>query len=171
MRGDSGYRSASMVSVNGLRSASVSSWVRSSCISESSHGHLFERGGRGDRLCAHTASRDRATPAGDLGDDIRGQRCAAWSPGLGSACRPIAARSHHRSSKQRLDPDKDERRRRERREQRHACQLLSRRQPCDEFEIVGDGVQVAARLIDLVQCRASVRLACARYARRGLLNR
>ena len=64
MRGDSGYRSASMVSVNRLRSASVSSWVRSSCISESSHGHLFERGGRGDRLCAHTASRDRATPAG-----------------------------------------------------------------------------------------------------------
>jgi hypothetical protein len=50
----------------------------------------------------------------------------------------------------RLDPEKDERRRGERREQCEARQLLPRRHSrellFDEFEIVGDRVQVATAI-------------------------
>jgi hypothetical protein len=60
-----------------------------------------------------------------------------------------------RSSEQRLDADKDERGRREGRQQRKARAFLARRQSrellFDEFEIIRDGVQIPAGLIDLSQ--------------------
>jgi hypothetical protein len=60
-----------------------------------------------------------------------------------------------RSSEQHLEPDKDERGRREHDKQAGARQFLLRRQPgalaLDEFEIVANCAQVGAGLIDLSQ--------------------
>jgi hypothetical protein len=75
-----------------------------------------------------------------LGGDIWQQRREARPPTLGNAPRTIATSPDRRSSEQRFESDKDERRCREGREQRSLCQRLARRQPSelafDEFEIV-----------------------------------